>query len=182
MRVVAGTCRGRRLREPENEMIRPTTDRVKEALFSIIQFSIPGAVVLDMFGGTGQLAIEALSRGAEKAVIVDASPDAVKLIRQNLKTCGLEDKADVVNADSTLYVKNAAKYDLVFLDPPYDTELLEKALKNAIEIDILKDNGIIICETRAEKVLPDLPLPYRKGKEYRYGKIKLTVYVKSVPA
>lgn len=106
----------------------------------------------------------------------------MKLIQQNLKTCGLEDRAEVVNADSTLYIKNGAKYDIVFLDPPYDTELLEKALKNVIEIDLLKDNGIIICETRAEKVLPEVSIPYRLHREYRYGKIKLTVYVKNVSA
>ena len=163
MRVITGTARGRRLLEPEGMAIRPTTDMVKEALFNIIQFDIEGRRVLDLFAGTGQLGIEALSRGAAEAVFCDESRSAVKLVRANLERCAL---------------KGAGKFDLVFLDPPYDTNLLEKALELIQNVDILNDGGIIVCESRREKALPEAVAPYRKDLSRRYGKVCLTVYRK----
>lgn len=181
MRVITGTARGRRLGELQGMDTRPTTDQVKESIFNIIQFDTEGRRVLDLFGGTGQLGIEALSRGAAFCTFVDNRRDAAKLIRDNLKVCDLTDKARVVQGDSIGYLSTVTeRVHLVFLDPPYHTNLLENALKKIAEIDILTENGIIICESPVEKVLPELPAPYRKGREYRYGKIKITVYRKEV--
>lgn len=179
MRVITGTARGKRLGELPGMETRPTTDRVKEALFNMIQFDIEGRRVLDLFAGTGQLGIECLSRGAARCLFVDQRRDAVALIRKNLRDTGLEANARVVQGDSLSCLKSQREpFHLIFLDPPYDTNLLENALKTIAEIDILSENGIIICESRVEKELPVLPEPYRKGKAYRYGKIKITLYRK----
>ena len=166
MRVITGTARGRRLNELKGKETRPTTDRVKEGIFNIIQFDIEGRRVLDLFGGTGQLGIECLSRGAAHATFVDARTDAA-----------LANRATVLTADYATVLSGAVeKYDLVFLDPPYETKLLERSLELISQFDILREHGIIICESPQEKSLPDLSAPYGKYREYRYGKIKVTVY------
>ena len=177
MRVITGTARGRKLKELEGMETRPTTDRVKEGLFNILQFDIEGRRVLDLFAGTGQLGIECLSRGAAQAAFVDRRSDAVKLIRENLKLTGLEDRARVTAGDSMEYLRNLReKYDLVFLDPPYEAGLLEPALEHIARFDILNPHGIIVAEHPASRVLPALTAPYRLHRTYRYGKIALTVY------
>lgn len=176
MRVITGSARGRRLKEPADYSVRPTTDMVKEAVFNIIQFKVEGARVLDLFAGTGQLGIEALSRGAAEAIFVDSSNDSLKLVRENLKITGLEERARVSRGDALSYLRSGEKFDIVFLDPPYDSDLLEKSINSATGFDILREDGIIICESRKDKILPE---PGREGyskKEYKYGKIKLTVY------
>ena len=178
MRVITGSARGRRLREPENYDIRPTTDKVKEAMFNIVQFSVPGARVLDLFAGTGQLGIEALSRGAAECVFVDRSPEALRIVRENLKTTGMEGPAKVQKYDSIAYLQTARDFDLVFLDPPYATDLLEKAIKIAGGFDILSKNGIMICESPREKELPELPEDRFSRREYSYGRIKLTTFTR----
>lgn len=181
MRVITGTARGRKLGQLQGMDTRPTTDQVKESIFNIIQFDIEGRRVLDLFGGTGQLGIEALSRGAASCTFVDQRKDAVSLIRSNLKLCQLSDRARVVQGEALSFLSTVREqYHLVFLDPPYQTDLLENAIKKIAEIDMLTENGIIICESPADKVLPELPHPYYKGREYRYGKIKITVYRKEV--
>ena len=148
MRVITGTARGRRLNELKGKETRPTADRVKEGMFNIIQFDIEGRRVLDLFGGTGQLGIECLSRGAAHATFVDARTDAVKLIRENLALTDLADRAAVLTADYATVLSSAAeKYDLVFLDPPYETKLLERSLELISQFDILREHGIIICES-----------------------------------
>ncbi len=176
MRVITGSARGRKLKTPEDYDIRPTTDNVKEALFNIIQFDIEGRRVLDLFAGTGQLGIEALSRGAKSCVFVDGSREAVKIVRENLKTCALS--GTVLQADALDYLQRAERADLIFVDPPYDAGLYEPVLNRLMQVDILSDGGIIICEARRETPLPELPAPYRKKKEYRYGKVKICVYTK----
>lgn len=181
MRVITGTARGRKLGQLQGMDTRPTTDQVKESIFNIIQFDIEGRRVLDLFGGTGQLGIEALSRGAASCTFVDQRKEAVALIRSNLKLCQLSDRARVVQGEALSFLSTVReRYHLVFLDPPYRTDLLENTIKKIAEIDMLTENGIIICESPADKVLPELPQPYRKGREYRYGKIKITVYRKEV--
>lgn len=176
MRVITGTARGRKLKEPENYDVRPTTDRVKESMFNIIQFDIEGRRVLDLFAGTGQLGIEALSRGAAHAVFTDDSPVSVKTVRENVKMTGFEKVSSVIQCDAIAYIGRGEKFDIIFLDPPYDTKLLDIALEKIFEFDILKENGIIVCESRAEKVLPAAKEPYYMRKEYKYGKIKVTLY------
>ena len=176
MRVITGTARGRRLRTPENYDIRPTTDNVKESVFNIIQFDIDGRRVLDLFAGTGQLGIECLSRGAAEAVFIDENTAAVKIVKENLRTCGFT--AAVLQQDALSYLRHCGKFDLVFVDPPYDSGLYESVLETINSVDILSDGGIILCESRREKTLPDMRAPYRKKKEYNYGRVKLTVYIK----
>lgn len=177
MRVITGTARGRRLHELKGSETRPTTDRVKEGIFNIIQFDIEGRRVLDLFGGTGQLGIECLSRGAGQATFVDARTEATRLIRENLELTGLSDRARVLTADYATVLSGAGeKYDLIFLDPPYQTKLLERSLNMISQFDILREHGIIICESPVEKELPALDAPYGKHRDYRYGKIKVTLY------
>ena len=177
MRVITGSARGRRLKELEGMETRPTTDRVKEGLFNILQFDIEGRRVLDLFAGTGQLGIECLSRGAASAVFVDRRPDAVKLIRENLKITDLQARARVVAGDSMEYLKSLReKFDLIFLDPPYEAGLLEPALAHIARFDILAPHGIIVAEHPAVRTTPALAPPYRVHRTYRYGKIGLTVY------
>ena len=177
MRVITGTARGRKLRELPGMETRPTTDKVKESIFNIIQFDIEGRRVLDLFGGTGQLGIEALSRGAAHCTFVDLRREAAAVIRENLQVTRLADQARVVQGDSLSFLASCReKFDLILLDPPYASGLLEKAVKEAAAIDILTENGIMVCESAVEQVLPELKSPYTRGKDYRYGKIKLTVY------
>ena len=176
MRVITGTARGRRLKTPEGMDIRPTTDNVKESIFNIIQFDIEGRRVLDLFAGTGQLGIECLSRGAREAVFVDSSRDAVKIIKDNLKTCGFN--APVLQLDAQNYLKACGKFDLIIIDPPYDSPVYDSVLETINSVDILSDGGIIMCESRREKPLPEMNAPYRKVKEYNYGKVKLCLYTK----
>ena len=177
MRVITGTARGRKLQTLEGLDTRPTTDRVKEGLFSALQFDIEGRKVLDLFAGTGQLGIECLSRGAQSAVFVERRKDAVALIRDNLKTTELTAKAKVVSGDSMEYLKSLReKFDIIFLDPPYAENLLESAIAHIAKFDILAPHGIMAAEHPADKVLPALAPPYRVQRTYRYGKIALTIY------
>ena len=179
MRVITGKARGITLKTPQGLLTRPTTDRVKEAMFSIIQFDIPGARVLDLFGGTGQLGIEALSRGASCAVFVDSQEDACKLIRENLRRVGMAEQAKVIRSDYLAYLRSCREtFDLVLLDPPYAEVFMENALNMLAEIDILQSGGIIVSERPVEKELP-LELPgFTRSKDYKYGKTLLTLYRK----
>lgn len=180
MRVIAGSARGCRLKELEGMETRPTTDRVKESLFNIIQFDIEGRKILDLFAGTGQLGIECLSRGAASAVLVDRRADAVKLIRENLKATSLTERGRVVSGDSVEYLKTVREpFDIILLDPPYEAGLLEPVISHIAKFDILAPHGIIVAEHPANMVLPALAAPYRLHRTYRYGKIGLTVYRRS---
>ena len=180
MRVIAGSAKGIQLKTPNGMQTRPTADRVKEALFSIIQFDLPGAAVLDLFGGSGQLGIEAISRGASSAVFVDASREACQLIRENLKKTRFDSQATVIQSDYMDYLSRTKQtFGIILLDPPYAEVYLENALKRITEIDILQSGGIIVAERPAEKELPfDFP-GYTRSKDYRYGKILLTLYRKN---
>ena len=179
MRVITGKARGVQLKTPEGMLTRPTADRVKEALFSIINFDLPGAAVLDLFGGTGQLGIEALSRGAESAVFVDQREDACKIIRENLRRTKLESQGRVVRSDYLDYLRRCReKFNIILLDPPYAEVFLENALKCITEIDILKSGGIIVAERPLEKELPFEFEGYTRSRDYKYGKTLLTIYRK----
>ena len=179
MRVIAGKARGIQLKTPEGLLTRPTADRVKEALFSIIQFDIVGATVLDLFGGTGQLGIEALSRGAEHAVFVDASERACNLIRENLRRTGFAGKATVVCCDYLTFLnRNNQVFRIIFLDPPYAETYLENALERITEIDILQSNGIIVTERPLGKDIQSDFQGLTRSRDYKYGKTLLTFYRK----
>ncbi len=176
MRVITGSARGRRLKEPEGMDIRPTTDQVKEAIFNIVQFDVEGRRVLDLFAGTGQLGVEALSRGAAECVFVDESRQALRLVQENLRLCGL--KGQTYQTDAIGFLEHCGRFGLIFLDPPYDSPLCDRALQEIFAFDILEDGGIIICETRRDTALSDAQPPYFQRKEYNYGKVKLTVFDK----
>lgn len=180
MRVITGKAKGISLKTPQGFLTRPTADRVKEALFSIIRFDIPGASVLDLFGGTGQLGIEALSQGAKQAVFVDAREDACRLIRENLKRTHLEGEGRVVRCDYLEYLRRCREqYDIIFLDPPYAESYLENALNLITEIDILHSGGIIVAERPLGKELDNAFPGYSRSKDYKYGKTLLTIYRKA---
>ena len=179
MRVITGKARGVVLKTPEGMKTRPTSDRVKEALFSIIQFDIPNANVLDLFAGTGQLGIEALSRNAKSAVFVDEQDKACKLISENLKRTKLDGVAHIIKCDyATFLNKCREKFDIIFLDPPYAEKFLENALNLITEIDILQSGGIIVTERPAGKeLLCDFP-GYSRSKDYKYSNTVLTIFRK----
>lgn len=177
MRVITGSARGKKLVTAEGMDVRPTPERVKEALFSAIQFDIEGRTILDLFAGSGQIGIEALSRGAEKAVFVDQSSVSINHINQNLINTGFSDKSKVIRGDfSAVLLGMTETFDYVFLDPPYASGLLEKALKMVGKN--LKEHGLVICEHPKEQELPDETEDFILKKKYRYGKVCLTVYNK----
>lgn len=150
MRVISGKARGTKLSSIESLSTRPTLDRVKESLFNIIQNNLKGAVVLDLFAGSGQLGIEALSRGADKAYLCDINRDAVKMIKQNLEKTKLKHKAVVINEDykKALRTLNTnEKFDIIFIDPPYKEDIAVDSIIDIIHESRLKENGIMIIET-----------------------------------
>ena len=151
MRVISGTARGKKLNSLEGMQTRPTLDRVKESIFNILQFNLKESKVLDLFSGSGALAIEALSRGAKSAVLCDNSYDAITIINKNLKETKLDEKAKVINEDYIHAMQNLSeesnKFDIIFLDPPYKSNYIIKSIKNIIELDLLKNDGIIVAET-----------------------------------
>ncbi len=176
MRVITGSRRGRKLVTLEGDSVRPTTDKVKESVFNIIQFDLENAVVLDLFAGCGQLGIEALSRGAEFAVFVDSSNQSLAVVEENLKITDFRDVSKTVRADALDYLDRVIeKYDIAFLDPPYKAGLMEEAIKRVK--DHINDNGIIVCETDSNEFLPEVIEGFT-SKRYKYGKIALTVYRK----
>jgi len=176
MRVITGSARGRKLKDLQGYDTRPTTDRVKEGLFNIIQFDIEGRKVLDLFAGTGQLGIETLSRGAASAVFVEQRRDAVALIKENLRLTRLEAGAKVVPGDSMAFLASCKEhFDLILLDPPYASDLLKNAVNAIYRFDILSNHGIIVCESAVEWAAPPVEPPYFQRRSYRYGKTKLTL-------
>jgi len=179
VRVISGKAKGVVLKTPEGLNTRPTTDRVKEALFSIIQFELPAARVLDLFAGSGQLGIESLSRDAKSAVFIDEREDACKLVRENLRRTKLESLGKVIRSDYMAYLKRCnEKFDIIFLDPPYAEVFLENSLKMITEIDILQTGGIIVTERPVGKDL-SLEFPgYSRSKDYKYGHTVLAMYRK----
>ncbi|MBQ2766734.1 MAG: 16S rRNA (guanine(966)-N(2))-methyltransferase RsmD [Clostridia bacterium] len=158
MRIITGTARGTKLVTLEGEMTRPTTERAKEAIFSMIQFDIEGRRVLDLFAGSGQMGLEALSRGAEHATLVDQAKAPIGVITQNAQKTRLNDRCRIVCADYADFLRNrtgAEKYDIVFLDPPYADNLLPGALRLLAERRLLNPNALIVCESGSEEIFGD---------------------------
>lgn len=178
MRVITGEARGRKLVTLDGEDVRPTTDRVKEGMFNIIQFDLEGANVIDLFAGSGQLGIEALSRGAKHCTFVDSANRSVDVVKQNLKTVGFEKRASVFCGDSKMYITlSKDKFDIALLDPPYNKNIIDSVLPSVAEK--MTDYGVIICETALDETLPQSAGDFSIHREYRYGKIKLTAYRKN---
>ena len=179
MRVVSGEKRGLKLCEvPSSVTCRPTADKVKEAMFDIVRFRLSGRV-LDLFGGTGQLGIEALSNGCESAVICDNNADSIALINRNVAKAGFDARSTVLHTDYKRFIKNNARkgeFNVIFLDPPYNCELLEKAMKYIDEYGILASDGIIIAESAAEENIPETFGGLSMEKRYRYGTVAVRIY------
>lgn len=177
MRVITGTARGKRLVTPEGMDVRPTPEKVKEGLFSAIQFDIEGRRVLDLFAGSGQLGIEALSRGAQSAVLVDSSAVSLRFAKRNVESCGFEEKAKLVQSDyASFCAMSRDTFDIVFLDPPYNAGLLMPALKAVLPL--VSDYGFIVCEHPPEVIPQESIGGFAVWRTYRYGKVWLTVYRK----
>ncbi|MDE5770501.1 MAG: 16S rRNA (guanine(966)-N(2))-methyltransferase RsmD [Ruminococcus sp.] len=180
MRVITGIARGRRLNAPEGLDVRPTTDKVKEAVFSAIQFEIENAYVLDLFAGSGQMGIEAISRGASRAVFVDSSQRAIRCINENIRTVKFERQSEVINRDSYDYIRLTRNmFDIIILDPPYRHNHIDNILPFAAKK--LRDGGLVICEYEAEADEPATPENLILRKTYRYGKINVSILCKPVP-
>ncbi len=173
MRVIAGTARSIPLQTVKGSKTRPTTDRIKETLFNMISDRIPGAVFLDMFSGSGQIGIEALSRSAKTAVFVDSDRDACRCIQHNLGKTHLSDKARVFCKKADSYINSAGSdsvFDIVYLDPPYDMPDQEALLKAVAESGLLARDGLVILEAKAGYTFDEeavLPLEAVRIKEYK---------------
>ncbi len=175
MRVITGLARGKNLVTLEGEEVRPTTQRIKEAIFSIIQFDIEGRKFLDLFSGSGQMGIEALSRGANLAVFVDKSNKAINIIKKNLNSTKLLENAKILNMDSNSFLCSTNdKFDIAFLDPPYSKGILQNTIENITHV--MNENAIIICEHPKEEILPDKIGDFLLKKNYKYGRIVVTLY------
>lgn len=175
MRVITGIARGRRLETLPGDNTRPTGEKVKESLFSAIQFDIEGRRVLDLFAGSGQLGIEALSRGASGCVFVDKNTDAVQIIRRNLQHTNLAEKAQVLGMDALSYLTRPGdRFDLVFLDPPYASDLLMPVLEKVAPL--VNDGGILVCETDDTVTLPERVDRFTVTRTYRFGHTYVWLY------
>ena len=175
MRVITGSARGRKLETLEGLDVRPTTEVVKEAVFSIIHFRLPGAKIADIFAGSGQMGIEALSRGASRVVFVDQSRASLQVVRKNLQTTGLAANAQVVMDGAESFLQRTGEtFDFIFLDPPYNKGYGEKLLP--LLGRALSEEGLVLFEHAKEEPLPDEAGGLKKVKDYRYGKTFVTTY------
>ncbi|MFW5979451.1 MAG: 16S rRNA (guanine(966)-N(2))-methyltransferase RsmD [Halanaerobium sp.] len=176
MRIIAGRAGGLKLKSLKGKDVRPTLDRVKESMFNIIAFYLPGAEVLDLFSGFGSLGIEALSRGAKSADFVEIKRSHLKIVEDNLKKAKLLKAAELFNQDVYLYLKNCSKqYDLIFMDPPYQKKMTAEAVKLILDNNLLKEKGLIISEkSAAEKTEEFSGLSILRNK--KYGNSLLTIY------
>ena len=177
MRVITGTARGRVLKTLEGDDVRPTTDRVKEAIFSIIQFEIEGRRVLDLFAGSGQLGIEALSRGAAFATFTDMSAESVDTVKKNLISTKLDRQSEVIRTEAVAFLRsNRKKFDIIFMDPPYYKNMFIDALSSIDEADLLCDDGIIVVEHDTKDKFVDKIGRLEKTRDKKYGNTTLTFY------
>lgn len=175
MRVITGEAKGRRLKTLSGEDVRPTAERVKEAIFSILQFDIEGRNMLDLFAGSGQMGIEALSRGARCCTFVDSSRLAASVIKENVLHCGFENRARIISGDSIGYISRSSElFDIAFVDPPYYSGLYAKALEPLAAR--MNTGGGIVCEAPNDVELPESAGDFTRRREYRYGRVIVAVY------
>ncbi|MCL2545575.1 MAG: 16S rRNA (guanine(966)-N(2))-methyltransferase RsmD [Oscillospiraceae bacterium] len=175
MRVITGQWRGSKLHSLPGDATRPTSDRVKEAIFNIIQFDVEGRRALDLFAGNGQLGIEALSRGARDCVFVDNSRAAADILRQNVEKVHAQEQSRVLVKDALAFLQGAEEpFGLIFIDPPYRSTFIRKALALIAERNLLQDGGLIVCESDIDDQW-EAPAQWN-AVEYRYGRVKVTVY------
>lgn len=179
LRIIAGNFKGRRLYPPNDHRIRPTTDKVKEALFSILTNHMEHAVVLDLFSGTGNLGLEALSRGAAKVYFCDQSRDSISLIKKNIQHCGAQENSVILAGSyQTVLGKITEKVDLVFLDPPYQKGFADLAIQAILRAALLSDHGLIAVEQGKEEPLRSYP-GLERIRDRCYGTIRIIIYEKT---
>lgn len=178
MHVIAGEARGRALKTlPGTDITRPTGEKVKEAMFSIVQFSLPGARVLDLYAGSGQLGIEALSRGAARCVFLDQNREAAGIVMENCKAAGVFDRSRVSIGEASLYLSAChEQFDLVLLDPPYRHGTVAAVLPAVAKVTA--SGGIVLCETEKEAMLPAECGGLTLQKQYKYGTVLVWRYTK----
>ena len=180
LRVIGGEAKGRKLNILKGDSVRPTTDRVKEALFNILREKIIGAEVLDLFAGVGSLGIEALSRGAKRAVFVDKRAACARIIRKNLARLDFHNRAEVYQEEVGPVVKRLAQrereFNLVFVDPPYGSDLAEETLGNLMERHIVEDKGIVMVEHHRKRIMPKEIGGLKLVRDERYGDTSLSFY------
>lgn len=177
MRIISGTARGTKLYTLEGQTTRPTLDRVKESLFNIIQNEIPNSIFLDLFSGSGAIGLEAASRGASKVILCDKSKEAIQIIKKNIEKTLLSEKVELYNLDYELLLKTKIKekLDIVYIDPPYDSDFVIKSIKCIIEQKLTGENSVIIIETDDEqRILKDLEnLEIEITDTRKYGRASL---------
>ena len=180
LKIITGKAKGIRLKTLEGDATRPTSERVKEAVFSMLMGDIEDRVVLDLFSGSGQMSLEALSRGASRAVMVDKSNDAIKVITENSKKTKLDGLCDIRRDDCLAFLqKNRMKFDLIFVDPPYASGLYRPIFKALLQTQALKPTTLIICESGEEQVFGDdaeLASSFSIVKQSRYSKTFITIF------
>jgi 16S rRNA (guanine(966)-N(2))-methyltransferase RsmD len=183
MRVIAGKFKGRTLATVRSNSVRYTSDRVRESLFAIVRNLVPGSSFLDLFAGVGSVGIEAISRGADFVLFVEKNPRCVRTICENLSSCGVDPRGDSVqilqkDALRALRVieEMGLKFDLIFLDPPYGSPVLEKALRKLAGVEILRDDGMVIAEHPFKSSLPQQIGEFVRVREEKYGDTVLTFY------
>ncbi|MCX5749147.1 MAG: 16S rRNA (guanine(966)-N(2))-methyltransferase RsmD [Candidatus Saganbacteria bacterium] len=181
MRVISGSAKGKKLKFPKKaSKVRPLSDFAKEALFNILAGRVEGAYFLDLFAGTGQVGIEALSRGAKLAIFVETDRNAVSVIRENLELTGFSGCAEIFSIDAVKGVsvldKNKAKFDIIFIGAPYGFDILEKTLEKIAKSDILKENTVVIAEHSKRHVLPDSYEGLIRNRQEKYGDTVFSFY------
>ncbi len=177
MRVITGLAKGRKLDTLDGTDVRPTTDMVKEAVFSAIQFDIEGRSFLDLFAGSGQMGIEAISRGAKNSTFIDSNAQAISVIKNNLSKTGFTDKAKVIRGEYNSFLASTnEKFDIAFLDPPYRLNILENALSAVTSV--MNKNGIIICEHPSDICVPEAIKGFSIERQRKYSKIIISIYRK----
>lgn len=177
MKVITGSLRGRRLDTLDGEEVtRPTAQSTKEALFSAIQFEIEDRKVLDLFAGSGQLGIEAISRGARHCTFVESNKRAYAVVEQNIKKCKIEDKCTLVFSQASSFLMSKNNFDIAFADPPYHKGLIEECLPKLV--GMMNDDGVIICESARDEELPENVDGWCVDRVRNYGKTKLSYYRK----
>lgn len=183
MRVIAGSARGRSFDAPKHDFTRPTPDRVREALFSILYGSVDTTRVLDLFAGTGALGFEALSRGATRVTFVESHKQTAELVRKNAQKLGFDDHCEVMQASAEQALKTLAKrtekYDIAFLDPPYDAGLLKPTLDQLAASSVLADTALVICEHRSSTPPPEAPAGYAITDTRTYGEVGLAFFTRA---
>lgn len=180
MRIITGSAKGRRIEAPEGEGTRPTSDKVKGAVFNILRNKVEDAAVLDMFSGTGNLGLEALSRGAGRCIFIEKDQKAFQILKKNITSLGFEESCEMYHQDAFISIekikKRGMKFDIIFLDPPYGRQMVIKAIEEISRLDILDYDGIIISEQDETDILPDKIGNIEAYRTEKYGRTKITFW------